>query len=172
MQACVSHCVTQATKKRLFGLWLHILPNLTSAMATPLPNVVDLQHCDDPPSTVWDEKEWIHIGKKYPMSDIPIFIQKAQSHILAMPPECAAYILNRQLSITEFLQMPLPSQAWVLVSQMGSSSFSDKLPNEDLAHIREQSIPPKSWIFDLEKDFGQAWFNKKQLIKDFRFKDS
>ncbi len=123
-------------------------------MSPQPPDVVDLQHCNDA-ITVWNEQEWISTGKKYPASDVPNVVQKAQSNVLTVPPEYAAFLPDQHLSITEFLQKSLPAQASVLISQTGSSSFSDELPNEDPACLAVRSIPPKAWILALEKASGQ-----------------
>ena len=38
--------------------------------------------------------------------------------------------------------------------------------------LKTRPIPPKEWLEELDKDFGQAWFNGAQSIEDKWFKNS
>jgi hypothetical protein len=47
----------------------------------------------------WDEKKWIGVGKKYPVSgEVPTFIEAARSKVLAVPPIYSSYIPNPKMS--------------------------------------------------------------------------
>jgi hypothetical protein len=123
-------------------------------------------------SEQWTAQEWIHTGKKYPASDTPSFILEARSEALTIPPQYKSYLPDKKLSIIDFLKTSIPPQASVLVSQTGSSSFSDELPNENLTCLATRPIPPKAWLTAVETAFGQAWFDGKVSIVDFRYKSS
>jgi hypothetical protein len=57
---------------------------------------------DDPPLQEWVEREWIGVGKKYPISgEVPTFVQEARSKTLTMPPECLPYIPSQKMSIMQ-----------------------------------------------------------------------
>jgi hypothetical protein len=53
-----------------------------------------------------------------------------------------------------------------------AGAFSKEEPNEDMACLKTRPIPPKAWLEQLEKDFGQAWFNGTRSIEDKRYKNS
>lgn len=118
----------------------------------------------------WDPHTWIQKGKIYPSSDTPLFIQEAHSRALAIPAECATLLPDKTLSINELMDMDLPSRPEALVSHKAEKSFSKELPNTSSAHLATLSIPPKHYIQNLEKAFGQAWFDGSQSIVDFRNK--
>jgi len=126
----------------------------------------------DPLPTVWDERAWIRAGKTYPSSDTPAFILTERSKVLQIPSAYISNIPDKRLSIIDLLKCPLLPQASVLISQKGSSSYSDEIPNENLACLLMQPIPPKSWLQALEAAFGQAWFDGRRSIVDSRFKHS
>ena len=55
-----------------------------------------------------------------------------------------------------------------------AGAFSKEEPNEDMACLKLETrpIPQKAWLEQLEKDFGQAWFNGTRSIEDKRYKKS
>jgi hypothetical protein len=120
----------------------------------------------------WCHETWINAGKTYPASDVPLSVQKARADVISIPAKYAHLIPSKRLSITDFLKGNFPSQASALISQTGSSSFSQDMPNEDLTHLATRPIPSKVWINALEKAIGQAWFDGKQSIMDVRYKNS
>lgn len=80
----------------------------------------------------WDEKKWIGIGKKYPVSgEVPAFIEAARSKVLALPPVYSSYIPNPKLSITDLLKTKLPVQSLALIMHSAAGAFSNEEPNED-----------------------------------------
>ena len=96
------------------------------------------------------------------MSDIPLFVQKAQAEAISILPEYAYVIPSKQLLIADFIKAKLPSQASALISQTGTSSFSKDMPNTDLACLAMRPLPTKIWINSLEKAIGQAWVDGMQ----------
>ena len=137
------------------------------------PNAINVDAPDDPTLQEWVEREWIGIGKKYPVfGEVPAFIQAARSRTLAMPPACSAYIPSQQMSITDLLKATLPVQSSALIMHSAAGAFSKEEPNEDLTCLETRPIPPKDWLSELERDFGQAWFDGARSINDKRFKDS
>ena len=57
---------------------------LLNRMSTQNPILVDSP--DDPLHQEWNEREWISVGKKYPVSgEVPAFIKAARSKVLAVP---------------------------------------------------------------------------------------
>lgn len=121
----------------------------------------------------WDETKWISVGKKYPASgEVPAIIEAARSKILALPSVYSLYIPSPKLSITDLLKAKLPVQSSALITHAASQAFSKDEPNEDMTCLKTRPIPPKAWLEQLEKDFGQAWFNGTQTIEDKRYKNS
>jgi hypothetical protein len=121
----------------------------------------------------WDEKYWIGVGKKFPVSgEVPAFIEVARSKALALPPVYSLYIPSPKMSITDLLKTKLPVQSSALIMHSAAGAFSKEKPNEDMTRLKTRSIPPKAWLEQLEKDFGQAWFNGTQSIEDKRYKNS
>jgi hypothetical protein len=53
-----------------------------------------------------------------------------------------------------------------------AGAFSKEEPNEDMTCLKTRPIPPKAWLEQLDKDFGQAWLNGAQSIEDKRYKNS
>ena len=136
-------------------------------------NSMDIDTPDDPPHQEWVEREWIGIGKKYPVSgEVPAFIEAARSKVLAVPPVYSSYMPSREISITDLLKATLPAQSSALIMHTAVGAFSKEELNEDMTCLKLRPIPPKDWLEGLEKDFGQAWFNGARSIEDKRFKDS
>ena len=128
---------------------------------------------DDPPHQEWNEREWIGVGKKYPVSgEVPAFIEAACSKVLAVPSIYSLYIPKPKMSITDLLKAKLPIQSSTLIMHSAAGVFSKEEPNEDMACLKTRPIPPKAWLEQLDKDFGQAWFNGARSIEDKRYKNS
>jgi hypothetical protein len=87
---------------------------------------------DDPLPTIWDEHTWICAGKTYPSSDTPAFILAERLKLIQIPSAYISNIPDKRLSIIDLLKYPLLPQSSVLISQTGSSSYSDEMPNENL----------------------------------------
>jgi len=141
---------------------------------TPIIQIpINVDAPDDPPLQEWVEREWIGVGKKYPISgEVPTFVREARSKTLAMPPECLAYIPSQKMSITDLLKATLPVQSSALIMHSAAGAFSQEEPNEDLTCLKTRPIPPKDWLEELEKDFGQAWYDGARSLQDKRYKNS
>jgi hypothetical protein len=121
----------------------------------------------------WNETEWIGVGKIYPLSgEVPAIIEVARSKLLAVPSIYSSYIPSPKISITDFLKTKLPVQSSALIMHATAGTFSKEEPNEDITCLKTRPIPPKAWLEQLEKDFGQAWFNGARSIEDKRYKKS
>ena len=58
-------------------------------MMTTLQNPIHIEISDDESdlNQEWDEKQWIGVGKNYPVSgEVPTFIEAARVKVLALPP--------------------------------------------------------------------------------------
>ena len=146
-------------------------------MTRALPNAITIEFSDEDSDSdlhkEWDEKHWIGVGKKYPVSgEVPTFIEAARKKVLALPPIYSSHIPNPEVSITDLLRTTLPPQSLALITHSAAGAFSKGEPNEDIACLKTRPIPPKAWLEQLEKDFGQAWFNGTRSIEDKRYKDS
>jgi hypothetical protein len=159
--------------------FLHVSPlfivlhtqHILNAMTSQNPIILDTP--DNPPHQEWVVKEWIGVGKKYPiLGEVPAFIEAARSQVLAVPPACLSYIPSKRMSITDLLKANLPTQSSTLTMHTAAGAFSKEELNEELTCLKTRSIPPKDWLEMLEKDFGQAWFNGAQSIEDKWFKNS
>ena len=121
----------------------------------------------------WDETKWIGVGKRYPVSgEVPAFIEAACSKVLALPPIYSSYIPDPKMSITDLLKTKLPAQSLALIVHSAAGAFSKEEPNDDITCLKTRPIPPKAWLEQLEKGFGQAWFNGSRSIEDKRYKNS
>ena len=144
---------------------------LLNRMSTQNPILVDSP--DDPLHQEWNEREWIGVGKKYPVSgEVPAFIKAARSKVLAVPPIYSSYIPSPRMSITDLLKAKLPVQSSALIMHSAAGAFSKEEPNEDMTCLKTRPIPPKDWLEQLDKEFGQGWFNGARSIKDKRYKSS
>src|ERR1700676_3480210 len=64
-------------------------------MTTQNPILVDIP--DDLPHQEWNEREWIGVGKKYPVSsEVPTFIEAARSKVLTLHMGTYALLLSDQ----------------------------------------------------------------------------
>ena len=145
-------------------------------MTTTLQNPIHIEISDDESdrNQEWDEKQWIGVGKNYPVSgEVPTFIEAARAKVLALPPPIySSYIPNLKVSIIDLLKTKLPVQSSALITYSAAGAFSKGEPNEDMACLKMRPIPQKAWLEQLEKDFGQAWFNGTRSIEDKRYKNS
>ncbi|KAH7906400.1 hypothetical protein BJ138DRAFT_1016289 [Hygrophoropsis aurantiaca] len=123
----------------------------------------------DDTTSIFDSKEWIGCGKTYPASNTPSYILTARAALLAIPPSFLPYLPNENLSVLALLQAPLPLQPSVLVQEHAEKCFSMLEPNEDVTCLLTRKIPPGDWIHKLDKALGQAWFDGKISLVDFRY---
>ncbi|EIW76421.1 hypothetical protein CONPUDRAFT_131026 [Coniophora puteana RWD-64-598 SS2] len=72
------------------------------------------------------------------------------------------------LSIVDFVQFKIPTQANVHIPTPASKSFSRQLPNHTLDDLRNRLIPPQHWIDDLGKHIELAVVDGAQSIVDPR----
>lgn len=90
-------------------------------------NPINVDAPDDSPLQEWVEREWIGIGKKYPIfGEVPTFIETAHSRALAMPLACSAYILSQQMSIADLLKATLPVQSSALITHSATGAFTKR----------------------------------------------
>ena len=83
-------------------------------MTTQNPIIIDTP--DNPLHQKWNEREWIGVGKKYPVSgEVPAFIEAAHSKVLAVAPIYSSYIPSQKMSTTDLLKAQLPAQSLVLI---------------------------------------------------------
>ena len=142
-----------------------------NTITTQIPINIDAP--DNSPLQEWVETEWINNGKKYPISgEVPTFIQEAHSKTLAMPPICSAYIPSQHMSIADLLKATLPAQSSAIITHSAARAFNKEEPNEELACLKTRPIPPKYWLEEIDKEFGQAWFDGARSLEDKQFKGS
>lgn len=121
---------------------------------------------------VFDEKEWIGVGKIYPRKDTPLFIEWAKKAKLAIPPEYEHHFPSLALPVMEFINLKLPHASNELITAKPGSWFSPDCPDSDLTYLFERSIPPKEYVATLDQAFGQAWFDGASLLNTTIAKNS
>ena len=79
-------------------------------------NPITINTPDNPLHQEWNEREWIGVGKKYPVSGkVPAFIEAAHSKVLVVAPIYSSYIPNQKFwsqskQILHFLRPDWPVQ--------------------------------------------------------------
>ena len=110
---------------------------------------------------------------KNPVSgEVLAFIEAARSKVLAVAPIYSSYIPQQKMSKTDLLKAQLPAQSSALIMHTAAGVFSKEEPNKDMTCLKMCPIPPKEWLEELDKDFGQAWFNGAWSTEDKWFKNS
>ncbi|KAK0234595.1 hypothetical protein EDD85DRAFT_844630 [Armillaria nabsnona] len=115
----------------------------------------------------WVENEWINAGKKY--IDVPEPVTRERERLLQIPAAYHSVLPPNDLAVTQFLQLSLPKlcQKTSISLQLG---FSDDEP-DDLHNpetLYDITIPSADALRQLEKDFGQAWFDGSKSVMDKR----
>ena len=122
------------------------------------------------PDPIFDANLWIGKGKKYPEKSIPFEVSAARNEILSIPQHVKNNLPNPHLSIAQFIQQGLPPQSSAINTTKISRWFSKVAPSTyDVAILMARPIPPQSVLVDLDKSFGQQWFDGAQSICDPRF---
>ncbi|KAJ7084923.1 hypothetical protein C8R44DRAFT_894034 [Mycena epipterygia] len=117
---------------------------------------------------VFDASQWICMDKIY--KNVPIEVADACSDAREFPPFLKATLPRPDLSITEFIAMKLPEilKGHKTMLKHTEDWFSTDLPNCDPITTlwSLNSIPPHSFLCELENDFPQKWLNGAKSIVD------
>ncbi|KAJ7730514.1 hypothetical protein B0H14DRAFT_2640216 [Mycena olivaceomarginata] len=118
--------------------------------------------------SVFDPSQWIGVGRIY--KDVPIEVSDACSAAFRMPVNLQATFPSPDLPVTEFLAINLPGNVADLKKMPGQTDswFSSDVPNCDLTTglWAANSIPPHSFLRELENDCAQKWLNGAKSILD------
>ena len=64
----------------------------------------------------------------------------------------------------------MPEDQTVYLSQPpGYVAEGKEEPNKDMTCLKTRPIPQKDWLEQLDKEFGQGWFNGAWSIKDKQY---
>ena len=118
------------------------------------------------------EKQWIKAGKQYPKDNTPYEVLWAREDILKIPDLHLKLLPAPNLPVAQFLQHELPPQSAEIIMTKVQSWFTPDTPITDTKALLNRPIPPIIFLLDLEKGFGQAWFDGARSIVDPRFNNS
>jgi hypothetical protein len=122
------------------------------------------------PIPVFNAKFWIGSRKKYPeISEIPPEVSAACKSILSVPQHVKQDLPKPQLSVIQFIRQDLPPQSTAIDTKKISQWFSKLAPSHNVASLMTRPIPPPNVLNDLDKAFGQQWFDGAQSICDPRY---
>ena len=128
-----------------------------------------LNLADAPP---FIEKDWINAGKQYPIQNTPYEVQWARDQLLEVPTTFLHHLPARDLPVTEFLRAKLPHQSSQIITTKARTWFNHDAPTTDVRILMNRPIPPPTFLANLEKELGQAWFDGAKSIVDHRFNNS
>ncbi|THG93068.1 hypothetical protein EW026_g8062 [Hermanssonia centrifuga] len=134
----------------------------TSGCLIDIPNDPSIEET----ARAWNPYDWLKQGKVYPSNDTPPVVLAGRQQTLSLCPKHTVLLPEQQLSIIDLLRLDLPTQPSVLVVQQAMSWFHTMEPNEDIRNVCSRPLPPVKVIQDLQKAFGQAWFDGAQSIID------
>ena len=118
------------------------------------------------------EKDWIGRGKIYDQTKLPAFVTIAKSKVLEIPQSLAIPFPKATLSVEDFLTYDLPRVSAELISIKTDLWFSIDPPKTLVDNaILSRWIPSLEFLSQLEKSFGQAWFNGAKSVVDPRFNE-
>ena len=130
----------------------------------------DILDLDNVPPFI--EKDWIKAGKQYPKGNTPYKVLWAREDRLTIPELHLKHLPAQNLPIAQFLKHELPPQSAEIITTKAQSCFHPDIPITDIKALLKRPIPPVTFLHDLEKEFGQAWFDGARSIVDHRFNNS
>ncbi|KAJ8579596.1 hypothetical protein M405DRAFT_125611 [Rhizopogon salebrosus TDB-379] len=112
--------------------------------------------------------KWIRKGKKFPddMLNLPTDLHDLYDSVLGVPTTIRTFLLpSVDISVIELLRFPLPRvfQGSITASDP-ASFFGDAIPDDNLAHVKTQNVPPKEFVKDVRKAVGQALLDGKHSV--------
>ena len=116
------------------------------------------------------DKDWIGTGKQYPKSNTPHEVRWAREDRLKIPELHLKHLPAPNLPVVQFIEHELPPQSAEIITTKAQSWFHRDMPTSDIKVLLKRPIPPATFLRDLEKEFGQAWFDG--AIVDHRFNNS
>jgi hypothetical protein len=132
-------------------------------------NLID-SDCD---AEAWNEGYWIRPlePRIYPASDVPQTVLNRRLVLLSLPPEADILLPLGILPITtllnEWTDFPTPRQDVLVAKVYFSNDACDSNSHAIVKALkRRPTFPPLKVVLNLEKRFGQAWFDGKQSIQD------
>lgn len=117
------------------------------------------------------DKHWIKAGKQYP-KDPPHEVRWARDDKLKIPELHLQKLPAQNLPVSQFLRHDLPPLSAEIITTKARSWFNPDMPITDTTILLKRPIPPPGFLLDLEKEFGQAWFDGARSIVDHRFNNS
>lgn len=132
-------------------------------------NDTPIEIYDDGP-THWVASEWIGRGLKYPSSNTPQVVLDARQQLLTLPRQ--DLLPTPSTSVLMLLSTTFPPQMPSLVVPNIDTLFSHLPPTEPLSALMIRPLPPSHCLQLMNSHVGQAWFDGKQSIIDWRYKDS
>jgi hypothetical protein len=130
----------------------------------------DILDLDNVPPFI--DKQWIKAGKQYPKNNTPYEVLWARNDILNIPEVHLNHLPEQNLPVSQFLLHELPLQSAEIITTKARSWFNPDMPITDTKILLNRPIPPAAFLLDLEREFGQAWFDGTRSIVDHRFNNS
>ncbi len=112
----------------LLPLIANTLQMSTTSSNHPI-DVFDDPFIDETTQAAWNPHDWLKQGKVYPSQNTPPVILAGRQQTLALHPEHSALLPDKHLSVTDLLQLNLPTQPSVLVTQRAKLWFHPMEPN-------------------------------------------
>ena len=110
--------------------------------------------------------------KQYPKTDTPYEVLWAREDRLKVPDLHLKHLPAPNLPVIQFLEHELPPQSAEIITTKAQSWYHCDMPTTDIHVLLKRPIPPAAFLHDLEKEFGQAWFDGARSIVDHRFNNS
>ncbi|KAJ7794106.1 hypothetical protein B0H13DRAFT_2513072 [Mycena leptocephala] len=133
---------------------------------------IDIIDSDSEQAEEFNPADWIGVGKLY--RDVPTHVSAACKAARALPTSSICRLPLPDMTVTEFLSLPLPEILHndAPFPKRPSTWFSLDLPNCDEEMLWSiKSISPLEFICRLENDFSQAWLNGTCSIVDHTHPD-
>ncbi|KAL1751197.1 hypothetical protein FB107DRAFT_222515 [Schizophyllum commune] len=144
-------------------------PSSTGASAGA-PEVLELS--DVEPTEIFDPSKFIGVGQTYPDSNVPDFISAEKKKLLDIPSSfIASHVPPGSTPVVDFVKLPIPRQSFEFTPVRVTDMFSSDSPNVDTKVLMTRTIPRVETLRALSTALGQAWFDGKKSIIDWRFND-
>ncbi|KIY43125.1 hypothetical protein FISHEDRAFT_54055 [Fistulina hepatica ATCC 64428] len=126
---------------------------------------------DDGPVPLFKEKDYIGVGKIYPTSNVPEFISQAKRKLLEIPQGFVdTYLPHPSLPVRQFVEALLPKKHTTdYLTIDAAQCFSSSKPNVHLKVLLSRPIPSNPDLQQLDNALGQAWFDGKKSLIDWRY---
>lgn len=126
-------------------------PNTTTP---PRPSAMELSK--------WRDEDWVGKGLKYmDLKDNPV-VQQRRKALFQIPEEFVDVLPHPNLSLQGLLKKMRGITTSGAVGRFAEQCFSSEQPNTSLGKAVEiRVIPPKHILDEMEKIFGQLWFDGK-----------